>query len=318
MVSIYEQARNIRKIWSGFQAARVLLTANNYRIFDHLKDYRTASALSRALKTDKRATAVLLDALTGLGFLRKRNGKYKNTAIANRFLVTDSPYYQGHIIKHADALWKNWSGLDRVLKTGRPNHDAMDFKSFILGMHDIAFLQKKEVIDSIPLEGVERALDLGGGPGTYSMEMAKRGVRVTLFDRPDAIRIARKLVRMNDIRGIDYMAGDFISDEIGSGYDLILISQVLHAYSEKDNIRIIRKCKRALNNKGRIAIQEFFIKNDRTTPLQSALFSVNMLVNTEGGRTYTADEIKGWCLKAGFSGVREKMVADNLLIIAMA
>jgi ubiquinone/menaquinone biosynthesis C-methylase UbiE len=313
-MSIYEDARNLRRIWFGFQQARVLLTANNYRVFDYLKEERTAGWLSKRIGTDKRATEILLDALTALRFLRKRAGRYRNTLIAMRFLVADSPYYQGNIIRHADILWKNWSGLDDVLSSGKPSHRAEDFESFIRGMHDIASLKVKRIVDLLDLKRVRRALDLGGGPGTYTMEMARRGIEVVLFDRPDAIKIARVLVSDSGINGIDYIEGNFMNDDIGDGYDLILISQILHAYSEKDSIKVIKKCRRSLNHGGRVVIQEFYINEQRTVPPQGALFSVNMLVNTEGGRCYTPSEIKAWLRKAGFRAIKTQRFEDSILL----
>jgi 2-polyprenyl-3-methyl-5-hydroxy-6-metoxy-1,4-benzoquinol methylase len=264
---------------------------------------------------DSRATEILLDALTGIGLLEKSASKYKNTPISNHFLVEGSPSYQGDIIRHADTLWKNWSGLDEVVKTGEPARKAHDHEAFILGMHNLASLKVKDVIKTVGLKGVKTALDLGGGPGTYSVEMAKRGVKVTLFDYPETIEIAKKLVEEQKAKGIHFMSGDFTSDDIGKGYDLIFISQILHAYSGKRNLQILKKCKNALNRQGRIVIQEFSISEDRTHPLQSALFSVNMLVNTQGGRCYSPKEIKEWILRSGLKNIQEKPLDDTVLIM---
>lgn len=315
MSNILEEAKELRKIWGGFRAARVLLTANNYRIFDHLTKPQSAKTISKKLNTDLRATEILLDALTGIGFLKKKKSSYKNAHIASQFLVSGSPYYQGDIVRHADNLWNNWSGLDEVMKTGKPYHKAHNHEAFILGMHNLASLKTKDVIKMIGLKGVETALDIGGGPGTYSIEMAKNGVNVTLFDSPETIKIARKVIEKERIKSINFISGDFMSDDIGEGYDLIFVSQILHAYSEKDNIHLLRKCKKALRYGGRIVIQEFYILKNRTHPGQSALFSVNMLVNTTGGRCYSPDEIQSWLLKVGLKDIKEKLIDDNALII---
>jgi cyclopropane fatty-acyl-phospholipid synthase-like methyltransferase len=330
MADILEESIEIRKIWGSFRQARVLLTANNYRIFDHLKKPQSASSVSRKLKTDLRATTILLDALTGLGFLKKQNNRYQNTNLASKFLVSGSPHYQGNIIRHADILWQNWSGLDEVLKTGRPYWKAHDHGAFILGMHDLASLKVDKVLKAIGLKGVRTALDLGGGPGTYSIEMARKGVQVTLFDRPETVAIAKKLIGKIPLNpplpkggkgglrnNINFIQGDFINDNIGNGYDLIFVSQILHSVSDKENIQLLKKCKSALNTNGRIVIQEFRISKDLTQPPQGALFSVNMLVNTEGGRCYSPHEMKGWLSKAGMKNISEKSIDDSVLIIGV-
>jgi len=314
MPKILEESKKLRELWRGFWSARVLLTANNYRVFNYLQKPQSARTISKKLNTDLRATEILLDALTGLGLLKKRNERYLNTPLSEKFLVSGRPYYQGDILSHADVLWQNWSGLDEVIKTGKPNRKAFDQEAYILGMHNIASLKVKDVINAIGLKGVKTALDLGGGAGTYSIEMAKRGVLVTLFDRPETIEIAKRVIEKEKVNGINLISGDFIKDDISKGYDLILISQVLHAYSEKDNLQVIRKCKKALNKVGRIVIQEFYISADKTHPAQSALFSVNMLLNTEGGRCYSPQEIKGWLLKVGLKNIKERFIDDSVLI----
>ena len=314
MSDIREEAKKLREMWGGFRASRVLITANNYRVFDLLTKPQSVRAVSKKLNIDSRATEILLDGLTSLGLLRKSRHTYKNLPISNRFLVKDSPYYQGDMIRHADYLWKNWSELDEVIKTGKPVQRPREYETFILGMHNLASLKVKNVIKLINLKGVKTGLDLGGGPGTYSMEMARKGVEVTLFDYPEAIKVAKKLIEKKKVRGVNFMSGDFMVDDIGGGYDLIFVSQILHSYSEKNNLLILRKCKKALNRGGRIIIQEFYISEDRTRPVWGALFSVNMLVNTWAGRSYSSKEIKRWLLEAGFKNIKERPVDDTLLI----
>ena len=316
MADILEQSKELRKIWGGFQGARVLLTANNYRVFDYLKKQKTAAGLAKDIGADKRATEILLDALTGLGLLKKQKGQYKNSSLASQFLVSGSPYYQGDIIRHADTLWQNWSGLDNVVKTGKPHHVSHDHRAFILGMHNLAVLKADKVLKAVGLKGVKKALDLGGGPGTYTIEMAKKGISVTIFDTPETIEIAKEVVKKSGVKNINFLQGDFLADDFGRDYDLIFISQILHAYSEDDNIMVLKKCRNALNKNGRIVIQEFFIDKDRANPVQSALFSINMLVNTEGGRCYSPEEIKRWYLKTGFRKIQKQLLADSVLISA--
>ena len=323
MSDILEQSIKVRRIWGAFRQARVLLTANNFRIFDHLEKPLSAPAVARKINADTRAATILLDALTGLGFLKKKSGKYRNSNLASQFLVSGRPHYQGNIMKHADILWQNWSALDEIVKTGKPGRKAQDHESFILGMHDLASLKVGKVLKAVGLKGVKTALDLGGGPGTYSAEMAKRGVRVTLFDRPETLKIAKRVVN-NSPRpplklrggegGVNFLQGDFIRDDIGSGYDLILVSQILHSNSENHNIMLMKKCRKALNKNGRIVIQEFKISTDLTQPQNSSLFSVNMLVNTDGGRCYSSEEIKKWLLKTGLKNIKEKALDDSALI----
>ncbi len=299
-------------------SSRVILTASNYHVFDHLEDRMNARALAHKIRADRRATEILLDALTGMGLLRKEKSGYVNTPSSSKFLVSTSEYYQGDIIRHADRMWDSWSNLDRVIKTGKPCRGKRDHESFILGMHNLSELKAGKVLSAIGLRGVNTALDLGGGPGTYAIEMAKKNIQITLFDAPETEKYAKKVIRSAGLKtgAITFVGGDFFSDDIGKEYDLILVSQICHAYSERKNIMLMRKCRKALRGKGRVVIHEFLVNEKKTEPLWSALFAINMLVHTDGGRTYTPGEMKTWLLKAGFSTVKKVTVPDGVLMVA--
>lgn len=314
--TVAKQAQEFAKLWGGFRAARVVMTANNYRIFEHLKTARTAGEMADILESNFRATEILLDAVTSLGLLAKQGKRYRNTALAKQFLLKEIPTYQGDMLRHADALWKGWSNLDSIVKTGLPSRpESRDHEAFIRAMHNVAIFRAPQVVKALDLRKVKTALDLGGGPGTYSIELAKRGIAATLFDASATLDVAETFIQKAKVKSIELKAGDFLTDPIGKDYDLVLISQVFHAYSEAENCALLQKAHRALNPGGQVAIHEFFIAPNMAYPPAGALFSVNMLVNTSQGRCYTSQEMKKWLKKTGFKNVREKMVNDTVLVM---
>lgn len=303
---------------SSFFVSRVILTANRLRIFDHLAaPGKTAPQLSRTLQTDTRATELLLNSLVAVGLLVKSKDAYRNTAIASRYLVSGKPGYQGDILRHYSTLWDNWSGLDTVVKTGKPFRKAHDHEAFILGMHNLALLKVKKVLDALDLRGVGRVLDLGGGPGTYAMAFARKGRETVLMDFPETLKIAKRLIGSTGLgRKISLLPGDFTRDDIGSGYDLVFISQIFHAYDDAACISMLKKSHQALNPGGKVVVQEFLLDDTHTAPPWGALFAINMLVNTPGGRTYTLKEMTSWVRKAGFREIGSSMLDDAVLITA--
>jgi ubiquinone/menaquinone biosynthesis C-methylase UbiE/predicted transcriptional regulator len=307
----------LRRI-SAFAPSRIILTANKYRIFDYLEGRgRKADALSKAIGTDRRATELLLNSLVAIGLLEKKGGNYRNAGVASRYLVKGKTDYQGDILRHNDVLWDNWSGLDEVVKTGRPNRKSHDHESFILGMHNLALQKVREVLKNIDLKGIKKVLDLGGGPGTYSLAFAKKKMEVTLLDFPDTLRISKKVIASAGMeKEIRLLPGDFMKDELGSGYDMIFISQILHAYGPDECIALIRKCRASLEKGGRVVLQEFHLDESRTSPLQGAVFAINMLVNTPRGRTYTPYEMSAWMNKAGLRVIDKKILDETVLITA--
>ena len=315
---VTDELAGLRKLYLGFTSSRVILTANNLGIFDNLKKASSATELARKLRIDPRATEILLDALTGIGLISKnKDSRYRNAPISNRYLVRGTRLYQGDIIKHASTMWTNFSVLDDVVRTGCPVRRDFDHESFIMGMHNLTSLRTKSLIKAVGLQSVKTMLDLGGGPGTNAIAMAKRGVKATVFDLPETIKIAKKVARREGAKGIRFITGDFHVDSIGSGYDLILLSQIFHAFSAEENIALLHKCKPAINPGGRVVVQDFPINETRTAPPHSALFSVNMLVGTEKGRCYSPEEMKHWFVEAGFKNIVIRHLPETVLIIGV-
>ena len=315
---VHKDLMALRRLYLGFTGARVIITANNLGIFEHLQEPSFVRETARKVKADMRAMEILLDALTGIGLLKKdRAGRYRNSLVSKRYLVKSSHLYQGEIIRHASSMWEKFSSLDEIVQTGQPaqqSRSRYDHESFIMGMHNLSLLRTEDLISAIGLKGVRRMLDLGGGPGTNAIAMAKKGVKATIFDLPETIGIARRIIRQEQVKGIRLIAGDFHHDSIGSGYDLILLSQIFHAFSSEENRGILRKCRGALNSGGRVAVQDFPITESRSFPPHSALFSVNMLVATDSGRCYTVKEMKGWLYETGFRNIIVKNLPETVLI----
>ena len=310
-----EDLAGLRRLYMGFTAARVVITANNLGVFDCLEKSMNAGDAAKKLRADERAMEILLDALAGIGLVVKnKNGRYRNAPVSSRYLVKGARLYQGDIVSHASTMWQNFSCLDNVVRTGRPARQGFDHESFIMGMHNLAVLRTEDLIKAIGLRGVKTMLDLGGGPGTNAIAMAKRGVKAFIFDLPETIAIARKVARREGVKGLCYIAGDFHLDDIGSGYDLILLSQIFHAFSIKENKALLSKCSNALNPGGRVVVQEFPINDAGTFPPHSALFSVNMLVGTESGRCYPPREMKQWLKEKGFCNNVIKNLPETVLV----
>jgi predicted O-methyltransferase YrrM len=127
----------------------------------------------------------------------------------------------------------------------------------------------------------------------------------TLFDRPAVIPIAReRLAEAGMLSRVRLAAGDFYLDELPGGHDLAMLSAIIHQNSPAQNVELFRKVYRALVSGGRLIIRDHVMEPGRTRPKAGAIFAVNMLVNTEGGSTYTFDEIENGLEEAGFIKAR--------------
>ena len=272
----------------------------------------TSNQIASTLSLDKHACERLLNALVSLGFLTKKSNLFFNTAESFTFLSKKSPDYLGGLM-HSNHLWNTWSNLTSVVKTGISAHPAEIndrgeewLFSFINAMHDRGKKQAPQQLANIDLSGINSVLDIGGGSGAYSMEFVskKPGIEATVFDLPKVVPITKKFIDKEGFSGrIMTHTGDYTTDELPKGFDLVFLSAVIHSNSLEVNQNLIKKCFKSLNNNGKIIIQDWIMNNDRTHPVSGAIFAINMLVGTEAGDTFTEQEVSEMLTSAGFKHI---------------
>ena len=305
-----ELAQSIR----GFQESRVILTALELDLFTAIQSGATAAQAAAAAGTEARATEMLLHALASLDLVRKEGAVFHNSPVAARFLAAGSPDSARMAMLHTARLWHRWSGLTECVRTGTTVPDergAEDTEAFIAAMHNNA-RQRAAQLAQAAAAGASRMLDVGGGSGAYAIAFAQANprLRAEVFDQPAVLAIAERHIREAGLQErIATRAGDLRTDEFGGGYDLVLISAICHMLGAEENRNLLARVFRALAPGGRVAIQDFLLRADKTGPRAAALFSLNMLVNTQGGASYSEDEYTAWLREAGFGEVRRVPLA---------
>jgi ubiquinone/menaquinone biosynthesis C-methylase UbiE len=303
------------KLTAAFRQSRIILTGFEMGVFTALAARRRTSAdVARALRVDERGLDRLMNALCALGLLRKRGWRFSNTPFSQHFLIMGKPGYLGGL-GHTVNLWNSWTTLTKAVTHGgtvlhrqaRKGIVRKRVQGFIAAMHQRAFAQASATVRLLDLSSAKRTLDVGGGSGAFSMALvrAKNDIQATVFDLPDVIPLTRGYVRESGLsKQFTFQAGNFRKDEFDKGYDLILLSAIIHMNSVADNKRLFKKCARALSLRGQLVIQDYIMDDNRTRPAAGAFFALNMLVGTAAGDTYTEKEVRGWMQAAGLSRVR--------------
>jgi predicted O-methyltransferase YrrM len=302
----------------GFQVAKMLMVAVDLGVFDFLTEPKSAAETAAWLKADPRATGIFLNGLAALELVDKDGENFRNRDLASRYLVRGSENYRGAIVKHIEHTWdRGWNDLKETVLAGhpaqadpekwldaRPERDEAEVRAFIWGMHAIARDLAPKVAAMLDLKAVRRLLDLGGGPATYAIIFAQANpdLKATVFDLPMPIEIARENIAKNGLtHRVGTLAGNFLQDDIGTGYDFIWVSQILHSHDEEQSRLIIAKAVAALNPGGTLAIQDFYLNPDGASPTGPAMFGVHMLAVTPRGRAYTHTEVAEWMQAAGLT-----------------
>ena len=312
----------IRELASSFQKSRILLSGFELDIFTNIDEAGiTSNQISNNLHLDKHGCERLLNALVSLGFLRKQNDLFFNTEESFTFLSKISPGYLGGLM-HSNHLWNTWSNLTRVVRTGvsanpsEINERGEDWLSpFINAMHERAKTQAPQQLSNIDLTGIKSILDIGGGSGAYSMEFVskKPEIEATVFDLPNVVPLTKKFIDKEGFSDkIKTHPGDYTTDDLPEGFDLVFLSGIIHSNSLEINQNLIKKCYYSLNNNGRIVIQDWIMNNDRTYPTAGAVFAINMLVGTEAGDCFTEPEVTKMLKAAGFKNISRKEFQTGL------
>jgi predicted O-methyltransferase YrrM len=295
-----------------YQGAAVLGAAADLDLFTLVASApRTAADLALTSQCDLRGLTILLDALAALRLLDKSGDHYALPPGLESLLTPDGPQSILAMAQHQAHCLRNWAQLARVVKTGQPaapspsvRGDAGDQAAFITGMHNISAPHADRVIQAVqPLE-FDHLLDIGGASGTWTIAFLRAcpSARATLFDLPHVIPMAERRLAAAGLRDrVDFAAGDFAADPLPRGADLAWVSAIVHQNSRAQNRSLFASVHAALVPGGRIALRDILMEPGRTRPVPGALFAVNMLVATEGGGTFTFEELRDDLAAAGFT-----------------
>jgi SAM-dependent methyltransferase len=327
-MNIQANPQEILALSRNFMDCRVLLTGAELNIFMHLTDFTSSKNLAKKQGWHERPLTVLLDALTAMGLVIKKDGLYRTDPNMLPFLRSDSPQTVLPMIRHAATIWKNWSNLTRIItETGGVENSSSGFKNpedqkaFIGAMHVVARAHAPQIIKAINPGSARRLLDVGGASGTYTIAFleASPDMSATLFDLPNVVDMGRVRIQEAGLMDrVSIMAGNFYTDSLPPGHDLALVSAIIHMNSTEQNVDLYKKIFDALVPGGRIVIRDHVMKPDKTAPKSGALFAINMLVGTPGGGTYTYEEIKTGLAAAGFENVQLIQQADQMMGLVQA
>lgn len=306
---------DLLQLSGGYWGACALHAGVKLDVFTPLAERpRSAPELAGALKTDARGLAMLLNALAAMGLVEKSSDAYAATSFAAEFLARTSPQYLGHIILHHHHLMAGWARLDEAVKSGGPIRESVSRggneearESFEMGMFNLAMLTAPRIVPHIDLSGRRRLLDLGGGPGTYAIHFCLQNPELTavVYDLPSTRRFAEKTIARFDLADrVVFKEGDFIAGELPAGFDVAWLSHILHGEGPAGCAVILEKTVASMKPGGLILVQEFILDDTRDGPLFPALFSLNMLLGTEAGRSYSLGDLFAMLTAAGVRDIR--------------
>ncbi len=289
---VKDMVKFLREISGGFERGQIFYTALELDIFTLLQEPKMSGEISRHLKTSPELMEKLLDALVSIGILDFRNGKYVTSPSLSGFLIKGEPYYARYLESSLERK-QYWTGLTKTLRNGAVRIEKMyefkvdrDWVDYIARYSLLGRLQATVKIISGRQEFKEarRILDLGGCHGLFSIALAQENpaIEAVVFDRPGITDIAEEYIHAYEMQGrVRTMAGDFLKDDIGAGYDIVLGLCSIGGSREQAG-SVYEKVAGSLNEGGLFVTSDFTLDDDGKGPFLTITWDIEELMSGGG------------------------------------
>lgn len=312
--------RELMRLANGYAESRVLLTANELGLFTAIGSaQRGVEDLARSCRSDREGMRLLLNALAGLGLVRLRAGRYRNTALARKFLDACSPTALTNLLWLLSHHWSDWTGMGRAIRKGRPGWapvtgTAAFRRRFARAMHERSHVLAPLTLPTFRLPpAARRFVDVGGGSGAYAIALARRYPRLTGLIVDQSVSVARSLIRRQGLaQRLRARKGDVFSAPLGRPADAAIVANLLHDFNERENRVLLGRIRDALRPGGRVFIVEYFLDRTRTRPADAAVFALLMYAFTATGRSYAWREVEAWLASLGFGRFRRRRISGSI------
>ncbi|MEU2287236.1 methyltransferase [Streptomyces sp. NPDC013178] len=312
--------KQLHDIARGYVKTALLRTALELRLFDPLADgQRTASELAAHTDVHPRGMRILLDALAAIGLLHARGGgRYALPRGGEHLLVSTSPRFFGGAVRLGASDWE-WDAQKHLIDAVRhggtvaathaltPEFDYWEeFATSTSWFNNgAAELMTEQLLPWAAERDSVDVLDIACSHGSYGFTFAKAEPRATItgLDWPNVLEITRRHAeRLGLADRFRTISGDMFKTPLGGPYDLVMLTNVLHHFSQEEATELLRHAATAVKPGGRIAVVGHTTDEDdtpHTNPLPY-MFSVIMLVQTHEGETHSVDTYKRMLTDAGF------------------
>ncbi len=258
---------------------RLIKGAMELDVFSRLTEPKSAEKVAEEAGWDAGCTAVLLDSLCSVGFIEKADDRYVNTEEGSRYLVSSSPEYAAGFLKM--YMQDGMTPLDvaKLVREG-PNPSAaeqmdqsLDFiqygDSFRAAQRGCRQQEVLRIVRAMPENsGIRKILDIGCNTGLLGLAVINDAPDRTglLFDMPPLCPLIDESIRQEGLSDrARSMGGNFLTDDLGTDYDLILAVSVM-LFAKRDLPSFLKKLYDALAPGGVVLCIGEGIREDGCAP----------------------------------------------------
>ncbi len=319
---------SVLELFLSFWVARTVMAAVELEVFDVLAgDGLTEEQAAAELGLAPRPARGLFDTCVSVGLLRRSGGVLRTTAAADRYLSLSSEYSLRNYVLDERWCWGGWGRLVEALRTDAPTleqdedgYHTFPADFFLDFLHGHSLAMGERLAEAVDLGDVRRIVDVGGGSGAVSIALARAfpSLRAVVVDQePVLVKTREHIARAGLAERVDTQAVNVFADPLPAGCDAAVIANFLHDFSSERAAAVLRSAHDALPTEGRLVVMEIAPEDDRSGPPLPSVFTVTMIVNTEGGVAYTRAELKAMIEDAGFAVEREHRLGDRYVTTAI-
>jgi SAM-dependent methyltransferase len=326
---------SIYRYRDGLYAADLLSAAIVWLDFFTCLEAKPSSlkAICTELGLVERPADVMLTLFTAMGLVQSVNGVFSITPLGREHLVKDSPWFLGPyyaslkerpVCKDMLSVLRtgrtaNWGSLKSEKDWAKAMEDSVFAGQFTAAMDCRGVYLGQAVAKKVELTSFSRLLDIAGGSGIYACSMVAhhRHLRASVFEKTPVDGVAADAIAKRGFTDrVSVIAGNMFSDPLPTGFDVHLISNVLHDWDIPLVVQILKSSFDALSAGGMLIIHDAHINREKTGPLPVAAYSAMLMHSTEG-KCYSIGETESYLNECGFRDFQFKeTAADRGIIIA--
>ncbi|WIX80062.1 methyltransferase [Amycolatopsis carbonis] len=296
-----DDAELMLHLLTGGWVAQILRTTATLNIADHLADGpANAAEVAERVSSDPRTTYRLMRAAASLGVLSHEGERRFGLTPLGGLLRSDVPGSMRSLVmvQNEHAHWQAWERLPDAVRTGRTQmrethgtdlfgyfgrpENAGEAALFARAMGDLSGLVTQGAIAAVDTTGVTTVVDAGGADGDFVLGLMASNpqLRGQVLELPHAVPGARAEAERRGLADrFTAVEGDFF-DAVPPA-DLYLLKMILHDWSDESCLTILRNCRAAVTEGGRLLVVEMVI-GELGKPDFATRADTDMLTATEG------------------------------------
>lgn len=315
----------LQRMARAYTESAVLFTALDLELFTHVANgCDTEAKLSEVMNVSALNVNRLVTACLAMGLLQIEAEQLRNAPDAQRFLVKGQPGYSGPWMSFTRPTVMEWFKLTEYMRSRKPPSTlgmyaeltVEDARHYHAATYSIGMGAGRRFCAQVDLSTRKKLLDLGGGSGAYSINAVKTYPNLTavVLDLPPVVEVTQEYLRENGVTDrVSTLAADFTTATFPDDVDAIVMASNLPIYNEEMIQLVVQKAYNALLPGGEMHLVGEMLYNDRSGPLDAAMWGMHEAICGSAGKAHTIAQGMRYFHNAGFIDVTEQVFVPGVL-----